>query len=269
MKHHIALSMLITGGLLFANAIVNASSPDAWQQYYQEITTKCLKSSGLNNPKPVGQVINFSQDVGYDALLIRGNYPQSHMNNQEGQFLCLFNQKTRQVYLSDANKLQSRDGATPGHTVQQVLNWASHHQFLRPLQAVKKLEQGDPDYRSIVSLGQKPNQSASYISFELCADATGIVTDQTIDYRDYGSFLRPLAFTRTDAEGLQLIRTIYGESIKNDFMRSRLVKTINEGEHFKMNIYVGEQFVYQTWNDQPSAQFKISRLEDLNRIAQR
>ena len=269
MKQHIALSMVITGGLFLAHTTANASSPDAWQQYYQEITTKCVRSSGLNNPKPIGQVVSFSQDVGFDALLIRGNYPQPHMNNQEGQFLCLFDRQTGQVHLREINKLQSRDGATPGHTVQQVLNWASHHQFLRPLQPVKKLEEGEPDYRSIVSLGQKPNQSASYISFELCADATGIVTDQTIDYRDYGSFLRPLAFTRRNVEGLQLIQTIYGESIKNDFMRSRLVKTISDGGHHTINVYVGEQFVYQTWNDQPSAQFKISRLEDLNRIAQR
>lgn len=98
-----ALAILI-GGLLLTAITVNASSPDAWKQHQQEVTAKCLTASGLRNAKPAGQIVGFSDDVGYDAMLIQGNYPQPHMNNQVGRSLCLFNRKTRQVHHSEADQ---------------------------------------------------------------------------------------------------------------------------------------------------------------------
>lgn len=97
------LVAVIVGGSLFTAIAVKASSPDAWKQHYQEVTASCLKVSGLRNAKPVGKIIGFGDNVGYDALLVRGNYPQPHMNNQVGQSLCLFNRRTRQAYTSEAN----------------------------------------------------------------------------------------------------------------------------------------------------------------------
>ncbi|NJP12502.1 MAG: hypothetical protein HC866_26055 [Leptolyngbyaceae cyanobacterium RU_5_1] len=94
--------LLVTRALLTSTA--EASSPDAIKKHQQEVLNRCLKASGLKDPKPVGTIIIFGNDVGYDALMVRGNYPQSHMNNQMGQSLCLFNRRTRQAYVSDASQ---------------------------------------------------------------------------------------------------------------------------------------------------------------------
>jgi hypothetical protein len=82
-----------------------ASSPDAIEQHQREVLNQCLQISGLRNPQPVGSIIIFGDDVGYDALMVRGNYPQPHINNRMGQSLCLFNRRTRQAYSSDASQL--------------------------------------------------------------------------------------------------------------------------------------------------------------------
>jgi hypothetical protein len=81
-----------------------ASSPDAIKQHQQEVLNRCLQMSGLRNPKPIGSIITFGDDVGYDALMVRGTYSQLHLNHQVGQSLCLFNRRTRQAYSSEASQ---------------------------------------------------------------------------------------------------------------------------------------------------------------------
>lgn len=103
MRRSKGLFALMIGGLLVTAIAVKASSPDAWKQHYQEVNASCLKVSNFRNAKPVGEIVSFSDDVGYDALLIQGNYPQPHMNNQVGKALCLFNRKTRRAYTSEVN----------------------------------------------------------------------------------------------------------------------------------------------------------------------
>jgi hypothetical protein len=105
----IALAAGVIGGstaikTLLTPTTVKASSSDAIEQHQQEVMTQCLQVSGLRNPQPVGSIVMFGDEVGYDALMVRGTYPQSHMNNQMGQSLCLFNRQTRQAYSSDASQ---------------------------------------------------------------------------------------------------------------------------------------------------------------------
>lgn len=83
----------------------SASSPDAIKQHQAEVNRRCLQVSGLRNPRAVGAIITFGDEVGYDALVVRGNYPQPHMDNQVGQSLCLFSRRTRQAYTGDASSL--------------------------------------------------------------------------------------------------------------------------------------------------------------------
>ncbi|MBD2054482.1 hypothetical protein H6F88_00260 [Oculatella sp. FACHB-28] len=263
-----SLLTLTTAGLLVTAIAVQASSPEAWEQHYQEVRTSCLNVSGLNNAEPVGEIITFSDDVGYDALLVSGTYPQPDLNNQAGQVLCLFNRQTRQAIVSEADGLQQpvsdHLSGVPGQPIGQVIQWANNHSFLPPLQPVEQLEEDYPGYQSVVNLGQRPGQSAAYITFEVFTDTNGYVTSQTIDYRDPSSIRRPLMFTQTDSEGLQLIETIYGEQIKDDFVRSIRSENAdsNESSSFTVNHYSGELFDYQTWNDGSSAQFTVVRLGD-------
>ncbi|GAB4230640.1 MAG: hypothetical protein Kow0049_12620 [Stanieria sp.] len=92
---------IILASLSLINLEVKASSPEAWKKHQQEVISKCLQASQLRNPQPVGKIILFSDEVGYDALSIRGRYQQPHMNNQKTQVLCLFNRKTRQAYIGE------------------------------------------------------------------------------------------------------------------------------------------------------------------------
>lgn len=102
MRKSIILSgSLMLFGLNIIGLKVEASSPKAWEQHNQEVIKKCSQASELKEAKPVGKSILFSDDVGYDGLLIKGRYPQPHMKNKETQVLCLFNRKTRKAYIGE------------------------------------------------------------------------------------------------------------------------------------------------------------------------
>jgi hypothetical protein len=91
-------------GLFAAVAEGEASSPDEWVKYQKEVAVTCTKASGLKSARVVGEFVSFGDDIGYDAVMIRGRYPQPHMKNVEGYALCLFNRKTRQAQCSEANQ---------------------------------------------------------------------------------------------------------------------------------------------------------------------
>lgn len=96
----LALSLtFLTSQWLTSTAL--ASSPQAWEKSHQEMINKCTQASGLKGAKPVGQTILFDDTVGYTGLILKGQYAQPHMKNKEAQMLCLFNRKTRKVYLSE------------------------------------------------------------------------------------------------------------------------------------------------------------------------
>ncbi|MBD2104823.1 hypothetical protein [Leptolyngbya sp. FACHB-261] len=108
------LLVLVAGGLLLVGGVAEASSPEAWTQHEREVRSRCLALSGLRNAQAVGEIVGFDDRVGYDALLVRGNYAQAQMNNQTGQVLCLFDRRTRRAYISDAeNLMQPRRPQSP------------------------------------------------------------------------------------------------------------------------------------------------------------
>lgn len=98
-----ALPSLIAACLLASATAARAAPPDVWQAHYQEVRVRCLQASGLLNAKPVGEVVSFPDQVGYDALLVRGQYPQT--KGKRGEFLCLFDRRSRQPYLVEAAHL--------------------------------------------------------------------------------------------------------------------------------------------------------------------
>ena len=93
---------------LCINNYVKASSPESWKEHRKEVISSCIQASGLRNTKATGKIISFGVDVGYDALLIEGNYPQPHMNNQSGKMLCLFNRGTRKANASPADEMMKK-----------------------------------------------------------------------------------------------------------------------------------------------------------------
>lgn len=92
--------ILLILAVLFVNTTM-ASSDDAWEEHNKQVIETCLKQSGFNKAKAVGDIISFSDSVGYDALLVEGRYPQPHMKNKKGKVLCLFNRKTSLAEISE------------------------------------------------------------------------------------------------------------------------------------------------------------------------
>jgi hypothetical protein len=93
---------------LLTTSVCFSSSPEAWRQHDKEVISSCLTVSGLNNAKPLGEIIRFDDRVGYDALFIQGTYPQSYMNNARAKVLCLFNRSTRKATTAEASKIDQK-----------------------------------------------------------------------------------------------------------------------------------------------------------------
>ncbi len=92
---------------------VGASSPAAWKAYEQEVRSACLKASRLAQPRVLGErvdvpVADLTPSGGtllISAVLLEGTNPQSHMGGRKGRELCLFEQRTRQAKVAEAEAL--------------------------------------------------------------------------------------------------------------------------------------------------------------------
>ena len=93
--------------------LARASSPAAWKAYDLEVRQACLKASGLQDPRVMGQRVDVPvADVSPEgntalisALLLEGRFPQHHMGGQKGRELCLFEQRTRRATVAAAEAL--------------------------------------------------------------------------------------------------------------------------------------------------------------------
>ncbi|MBC3954649.1 hypothetical protein [Pseudomonas triticifolii] len=94
-------SILLLAGLAAVAAQAEAATPQAWSALDKAMLDSCLKASQLKTPAPVGTSAQFDDRVGYSALLLKGRYPQKHMNNRPGTELCLYNRKSRQASVTE------------------------------------------------------------------------------------------------------------------------------------------------------------------------
>ncbi|RZJ16362.1 MAG: hypothetical protein EOO54_17130 [Haliea sp.] len=85
-----------------------ASSPDAWSAHDKEVAAACASASGLKNATASGVPMVFDDSIGKTALVVTGRYPQAHMKNARGRVLCLFDRKTRQAVVTEADQLSVR-----------------------------------------------------------------------------------------------------------------------------------------------------------------
>lgn len=83
-----------------------ASSPAAWSAHDKEVAARCAKASGLKNAQPAGRPMVFDDSVGMTALLVSGRYPQRHMKNRPARVLCLFDRKSRDAVVTEADQLR-------------------------------------------------------------------------------------------------------------------------------------------------------------------
>lgn len=90
--------------LVFAAAVsgsASASSSDAWAEHEKAVAEACVAASGLKDAKPHTGLILFDDSVGYDAMVIEGEYPQEHMKGEHGAMLCLYNKAEAKAVASE------------------------------------------------------------------------------------------------------------------------------------------------------------------------
>lgn len=80
-----------------------AASPGAWEEHYVEVREKCLQASALLQAKPAGEVVDFSDEIGFSMLIVRGIY--AFDQKTPGTEVCLLNRSNRSVTITEADQL--------------------------------------------------------------------------------------------------------------------------------------------------------------------
>jgi hypothetical protein len=94
------IRLLVPAALLAAMPAA-ASTPAAWTAMYKAAERACTTSAGLRTPT-VSPAVDFSDDIGKTALLVRGIYPQRFMKGATGTFLCLYDRRTKRAEAHEA-----------------------------------------------------------------------------------------------------------------------------------------------------------------------
>lgn len=96
------LKTLIAGTALAAVAgPVLGSTDAAWAASNRAGKAACIAAANLARPS-VSAPLNFSDQVGRDAMLVRGMYKQRFMKNAWGTMLCLYDRRTHRAEVADA-----------------------------------------------------------------------------------------------------------------------------------------------------------------------
>lgn len=95
--------LLLLAGVIASGAV--ASSPSSWAENDRTAAARCIKASQLRaaTATPANNRPRFGDDIGFDALLVTGTYPQPHMRGQKGTVLCLWERGARKAHVSEAN----------------------------------------------------------------------------------------------------------------------------------------------------------------------
>jgi hypothetical protein len=91
----------LAAAIFLAAMPATASTPAAWTAMYKAAERACTASAGLRTPT-VSAPVDFSDDVGRTALLVRGTYPQHFMKGATGTFLCLYDRRTKRAEAHEA-----------------------------------------------------------------------------------------------------------------------------------------------------------------------
>jgi ABC-type proline/glycine betaine transport system substrate-binding protein len=84
------MRIAILTAALMMTAPAFASSPDAWAEHDKEVADACIPLTGFKDAKIHTNIMTFSDDVGYTAVVIEGTYSEPHMNGAKGMMLCLY-----------------------------------------------------------------------------------------------------------------------------------------------------------------------------------
>lgn len=102
---------LLAAIVLLAPTAAGASGKEAWAALDRETAAACTAAAGLLDPT-VSAPLRFSDGFGVDARLVRGTWPQAHMQGREGTMLCLYDRRTRRTEVQPADGWQAPGAET-------------------------------------------------------------------------------------------------------------------------------------------------------------
>jgi len=107
-RDRLAAGLVFLGGWVCALTLLaplaRASSPAAWKAYDLEVRQACLKASGLQGARVMGQRVDVPE-LSTSVLLLAGPNPQAPMGGQASRELCLFTQNGRRAVVTGAEPL--------------------------------------------------------------------------------------------------------------------------------------------------------------------
>jgi len=90
----------ILAALLVATP-ATASTEAAWKASIRNGRAACIAAAHLLRPT-LSSPVGFSDRTGYDAILVRGTYPQKFMKRAQGTMLCLYDRRTHRAEAVEA-----------------------------------------------------------------------------------------------------------------------------------------------------------------------
>ncbi|WIX33403.1 hypothetical protein QO259_01725 [Salinicola sp. JS01] len=108
-----SLAIAVTASLALTSLSAQASSPASWEDQTRDVIAQCTDASQFSDAEPAGAPVLFDDEAGTTALLLKGHYPQQHMNGREGQELCLYLRASQEVFIAPADKLTAGPDALP------------------------------------------------------------------------------------------------------------------------------------------------------------
>jgi len=84
-----------------------ASTNAAWAASNRAGKAACIAAANLARPS-VSAPLNFSDQIGRDAMLVRGMYKQRFMKHAWGTMLCLYDRRTHRAEVAEAKGWSAR-----------------------------------------------------------------------------------------------------------------------------------------------------------------
>lgn len=101
------MKIMIATIALAAASPALASSPAAWAASNKAGQAACIAAANFARPS-VSPPLNFSDQIGRDAMLVRGMYKQRFMKNAWGTMLCLYDRRTHRAEVAEAKGWSAR-----------------------------------------------------------------------------------------------------------------------------------------------------------------
>ncbi len=94
--------------LVVAASAAHASSEAAWAQFNLNVAQSCAAASGLNHAH-ISEIVGFDDSLGKVAALVTGIAPQRALHGAQIKKLCIYDKRTRRVWVDEARGWSAPD----------------------------------------------------------------------------------------------------------------------------------------------------------------